>query len=197
MARIELAVDPMASSLRVVEATLLMQPATERLLVFPSKELQGGSTRRAGSVTVRIDRVEATPDGWQVAVSYETGGQEGHSRASDPAERIRQMMQAARNLSVSLLDSHGQRHQPRTMSGGGSSGIGSSFSGNSDSRGSHATSSGTGPRRNGPIRTSGTYGFRRVQDAELQALEFRVLERTGETQRYPFRLENLNLVSTR
>lgn len=196
-ARIELAVDPAASSLRVVEAALVLQPGEERSLVFPAKELRAGAVKRAGNVTVRIDRFEATADGWQVAVGYETARPGKTAGPLDPADRIREMMQASRNVSVALLDSDGQRNRPRTAGGGGSSGVGVSVSGKSDSRGSHTMTVGRGPHRNGPVRTSGTYSFRRVNNAGLQALEFRVLERTGEPQRFPFRLENLNILPTR
>ncbi|MCC2668522.1 MAG: BlaR1 peptidase family rane protein [Armatimonadetes bacterium] len=104
--QLELSLTPGASSFRSVDAALLMQSAEERVLSFPAAEIRPGAVRRAGNVTVTIDGVEVTDQGWQVGVTYEVPQPEGPA-SGGPLAHIQRRMLAGRNMSVTLHDSVG------------------------------------------------------------------------------------------
>jgi beta-lactamase regulating signal transducer with metallopeptidase domain len=196
--RIELAVDPAASVLRSVDAALVMQNGEERVLLFTANEVRAGTVKRAGNVTVRIDSVEVSDQGWQVAVSYKMPQPGSNVSPLDPIGKIQQMMLGARNVSVHLRDTQGQLHRPRTAgggSGGGGGGGSFSFGGSNGPGGSRRFSFGSDP--GDAAKTSYTYTFARPSGAAAEALEFRVMERTGESRRIPFRLENVPVPDSR
>jgi hypothetical protein len=108
-------------------------------------------------------------------------------------------MLAGRNMSVTLHDTDGQDHRPRTAaggSGGGEAGGSIAYS-SSSGAGSRRYSFGSAPAIGGKSRSTYNYTFGRIIGAQPETLEFRVLERTGEPTRLPFRLENLRVPEPR
>jgi len=192
---IELAVDPAASKLQSVDAALLLQTGEERVVSFAANEVRAGAVKRVGNVTVRIESVESTERGYQVSVSYQMPQPGGTQRPTSPFGSMQQLMLASRNVSVVLHDSDGLTHRPRTStSGGGGGGGGGSFSfSGTGGSGTRTFRFGNGPGQGDTARSTHNYTFARPVGAQPEALEFRVIERTGETRRIPFRLENLTV----
>jgi hypothetical protein len=197
--RIELAISPNATRLRSVDAALLVQTGEERVISFPANEVRVGAVKSEGGVTVKIDGVEATEKGWHVAVTYERPRNDAPAQNPGSAGRIQQLMLANRSISVTLHDNDGQVHKPRMSTGGGGSGaVGGSIGfSSSNSNGTRRFSYGSEERNDGPTRSSHRYTFARIVGAQPEALEFRVMEHTGASQRIPIRLENLDLPAAR
>lgn len=187
--------DTKATSLRSLEAELLVMSGAVRTIRFPANEVKPGATKREGKVTVTIDSVRQSPQGTEVAISYEAPQPDA---PASPRDMIQAIRMSHSNITAQLQDSNGQLYGPRTSSGGSGGGGGGGFGGGFNFAGGGGARSfqfGNGPGDgNGANRTQQTYFFATPRDgATAAALSFRIVERQGGNKRIPFKIENIAL----
>ena len=162
------ATSPPAKTLSRLEGELLVAEGTIRDVAFSGYELSRPTTKRVGNVAVRLDAVNESENGIEVAVSMSLPA---GLRSANPVERMQALQGLQGRLSVALTDSEGRKHEP---SGGGGGGGGSSAS---------------------PIEMmSFRYTFGRLPSgAKPQTVTCTITDRTGEPVVVPFRFTDIPL----
>jgi hypothetical protein len=185
--------DPKATSLRSLEGELLVMTGAVRTVRFAADEVKPGTTKRVGKVAVTIESVRETPQGTEVAISYEAPQPE---TPANPREMIQLLRLGHSTISAELKDSNGQAHGPRASTGGGGGGGGGSFAfGGAAGGGARRFRFGGGPGDgSGSGKMQQTYLFAPVAGgAQPASLTFRIVERQGENKKIAFKLDNIAL----
>jgi hypothetical protein len=191
---------PKAKSLRFVQGELLLAQGTVAELTFVGDELLQSATKRAGGVSIRLEKISQTQEG--IDVTLAASPSTAMRRARNPLEHLQEMMGSQGRINAVLEDTQGGIHSVAdssktvqlgngmtvTTSGGGSgmtmSSQGMSWSG-SDDRGGLTT------YENWP---SQDFHFDPLPEGvKIKAIRCAVTDRIGEPKTVSFRLENIPL----
>ena len=210
--------DPNAKNLRTLEGALLLNEGKRTRVELSENDLKAGAQKRVGDMTLKVEAFHSDADGVQVdlTVTRPAPRRDAFAMARDPQLMQEMLLQSIPGIEAELRDSGEHSYSPIAMSAGSGSGdsssaSSSSFSSNSSFSSSSSSSNGENSSRLGgnsehsqSSRNSHNGDGMERQTLHLTfpapdngaapiALSLTLVNRTGKTQRIPFKFTNVPL----
>lgn len=182
-----------AKALKTLEGDLIVANGVIRTVTFAASEVRPGASKRVGQVTVTIDSVRETDNGYELSVSCESPRTE---QARDIREQMKMMTQGFRSAEAELVGTNGVAYPPNTMGGGagGGNGFVSGFSSSGGGNFSTSRTFGDDTAGTSASKSSFNMSFQQLPDGvRPRSLVVRVIERHGANKRVPFKFNDVSL----
>jgi len=203
--------DPEPRYLKSVEGQLLVAEGTVTQVTFQGKDLSRRTSKRAGGVSARLDKISESSDGIDITLAVSAPANTQHENVNpmaNPMESLQKMMfaNAPGRISVAMVDSDGKTHSaggnPKKMAGpngmvfygGGGGNGGGNTSWSKGGPGGNQSGKSSSAKSNPPQ----DYHFDVLPaGVTVKAITCTVTDIAGTPKTVPFKFENIRLPESR
>jgi beta-lactamase regulating signal transducer with metallopeptidase domain len=207
--------DPPARYLKSVDGQLLVAEAIVGNVTFQGKDLSRPTKKSANGVAVKLEKVAQSPEGIEVklAAAPPAAARDNVNPMANPMEHLQRSMLAnsGGRLSVTVEDSEGETHSPKSTQDGGGNGSSSFSNFNSGGGGGGGGSShssggwsvgGPGGQRSGNFSSGGpndstpsqTFQFDALPEGvKIKAIHCKVTDFTEPPKAVPYHFKDIQL----
>lgn len=173
-----------AKSLKILEGSLKVANATVRTVTFDAPEVKPGASKKVGKITVTIETVRDTGNGYELTVACEAPQ---YDRPRSAREMMTLMMQGNRGIEAEIIGTNGVAYKSSASgSGSGMGGIFPPLGGLDANPAPEMTTS----------HQSLAFG-QLPEGAQPKSLVFRVAEQQGTSRSLPFKFTDVPLSERR